>query len=278
VFNWALSFRVQGRRLLTENPWGTAAPGVKRHLERPRNRSPLRPVATYDRYLSIREAAGLVLMEARKGDPDARLIVVGMGHYGRAKTLAPCKKWMKRSYLPELIELVEQTGRRVSAVCRLQYDDVVRSRGVITALRWRPFKQEDESVVPVSDATRETLERILRERPGVGSSPMFASSRNPSKPITRWIAADGHVEAEIAAEVEHLNGGNFHPYRRKWSIERKHLPTMDVMYASGRKDERSLKESYQLPDDETVLAVVNEPKKLMSRVVVKGRRKAGGSG
>lgn len=260
VFNWALSFRVNGRALLAENPWGSPGHGIKRLLERPRNRAPKRPVATYDRYLAVHAAACDVWTAAKKGEAGAELRTVGADRRG-----VEVRKWMRRSYLPELLELVEQTGRRISAICQLQYDDIRREGGEIVAVRWRPFKRENEQVMPVTDATRATLERIVRARPGMGAACLFPRPLRPTRPIDRHLARDWLVEGERLAGVAHLEGGSFHPYRRKWGTERKHHPTADVMAAGGWRDERSLKESYQMSDEETTLAVLNEPRKLMSR-------------
>ena len=70
------------------------------------------------------------------------------------------------------------------------------------------------------------------------------------------------IRAEKAAGLEPLAGGDFHPYRRKWSTERKHLPRADVAAAGGWRDVRSLELCYQQADDATLLAVVTEPRKL----------------
>jgi integrase len=260
VFNWAMGFKVKGRRLLEHNPFGAPAPGVKRTLERPKNRAPRKPIATYDRFLKVRAAAERVWMECRKGEPGAELL--DRRPEGSATAVM---KWMKPSYLPELLDLVEATGRRISAICRLWYSDFVRQGGVVTAVRWRPFKREDEQIVPLSDRGQAAVARILAQRPGLGDVPVFPANRGKGKAIGKRTATDWLSEAERVAGVEHLAGGSFHPYRRKWATERKHLPTVDVMLAGGWKDDRSLKGSYQLADDATVIAVVNEPRKLVEK-------------
>ncbi|MGI8843936.1 MAG: hypothetical protein ACR2HZ_09560, partial [Gemmatimonadaceae bacterium] len=63
----------------------------------------------------------------------------------------------------------------------------------------------------------------------------------------------------------------WHPYRRKWATERKTLPTVDVKKAGGWQDTATLLRSYQQADDETMLAVMASPIKLVSR------KKAGNS-
>ncbi len=51
-------------------------------------------------------------------------------------------------------------------------------------------------------------------------------------------------------------GGLWHPYRRKWARERKHLPDVDVAAAGGWAELASLKSAYQQTDDATILRVV----------------------
>ncbi len=271
VFNWATQWNTtDGRKLLERNPWGAPAAGVKRALERPKTAAPKRPVATYERYLALRAVADRVLMQAPKGDADARL-VERAGKKGGIKLNGPTKKpgsvkfWMKPSFLPELLDLVEDNGRRITSVCRLEYDDIVRTGGVITHVTWPPLKRETEKSVPVSDRTRALLEEILRKRPGLGKHPVFPSPRNPEKPMNRHLADDWLREAVDLSGVGYLDWGMWHPFRRKWGTERKHLPTKDVMEVGGWRDERSLRESYQHADEETMLAVVNEPRKLTER-------------
>lgn len=271
AFNWACQWNTpDGRKLLERNPWGAPAAGVKRALERPKTAAPRRPVATYDRYLAMRAVADQVLMQTAKGDPDAEL-VERSGKKGGVRLNAPSKKpgsakfWMKPSYLPELLDLVEDNGRRITSVCRLEYDDIAREGGVITRVTWPPLKREKEKSVPVSDRTRAILEEILRRRPGLGKHPVFPAPRNPLKPMTRHLADDWLREAVVISGVGFLDWGMWHPFRRKWATERKHLPRKDVMEVGGWKDERSLRESYEQSDEETMLAVVNEPRKLTEK-------------
>lgn len=117
-------------------------------------------------------------------------------------------------------------------------------------------------LVPLSKAARAAIDRILELNPVVGELPLFPAPRAKGKPWSRWRARDLLEKAEAAAELEPLAGGDFHPYRRKWATERKHLPVQDVMEAGGWKDRRSLEGSYQQADEETMLAVVSEPRKL----------------
>jgi hypothetical protein len=66
--------------------------------------------------------------------------------------------------------------------------------------------------------------------------------------MDRWLEA-----AERKAGVEKLEGGLWHPYRRKWATERKHHLLKDVAAAGGWKDVGTLLTCYTAADDETVL-------------------------
>jgi hypothetical protein len=71
------------------------------------------------------------------------------------------------------------------------------------------------------------------------------------------VAARWLVRAKKLAEVSKLTGGIFHPYRRLWASERKHLSDIDVARAGGWKSTKTLA-TYQQSDPAAVLtAVVN---------------------
>lgn len=73
--------------------------------------------------------------------------------------------------------------------------------------------------------------------------------------------------AEAAAEVEKLDGGLWHAYRRKWATERKELPLKDVAAAGGWKDVNTLLTCYQHADEATMLKVMESQLKLVSQSV-----------
>ncbi len=73
----------------------------------------------------------------------------------------------------------------------------------------------------------------------------------------KWL-----LVAEQKAGLPKLIGGRWHPYRRKWATERKDLSLKDVAAAGGWKDTETLLRCYQYPDADTLLAVMEEPKKL----------------
>lgn len=85
VFNWATRWRLDsGRFLMSENPI--------RGYETPRERNPRRPTATHDRYEAVRGVSDQIETELRWD--------------GRVR---------RRSYLSELLDIVNGTGRRTRA-------------------------------------------------------------------------------------------------------------------------------------------------------------------
>jgi integrase len=231
VLNWGAKWRdTQGRYLLRENP--------VRGYDMPSEKNVRRPVATQDRYEAVRGQSEKVTMEARWD--------------GKRRT--------QRSYLSELLDIVNGTGRRISAVCALRYDDLKLDQGPHGAIRWRADtdKSGRETVVPISEAVRRALNRVIAERPGVGATYLFPSPKDPASPVRRELASDWLRRAEHLAQVPRLKGGQWHPYRRKWATERKHLPDVDVAAAGGWAELDSLKRAYQQADDATMLKVVLE--------------------
>jgi hypothetical protein len=57
----------------------------------------------------------------------------------------------------------------------------------------------------------------------------------------------------------------WHPYRRKWATERKHMPDVDVAAAGGWAELTSLKRAYQQADQGTMLQVVQGAGELRER-------------
>ena len=230
VFNWAVKWRTpSGHYLMRENP--------VRGFEAPREKNPKRPVATQDRFLAIRKVSDDVMMESRWG-----------------------KREETRSYLSELLDIVNGTGRRISAVCKLTYEDLRLDQGPHGSVRWPAHtdKTGRETIVAISPDVRKAVDRILRERPGIGSAPLFPSPEDAQKPITRHLADKWLRKGEELADLEPQKGSLWHAYRRKWATERKHLPDVDVAAAGGWKTVQTLKSAYQQADAETMLRVVLE--------------------
>lgn len=242
VFNWAHKHKVNGRRLLLENPLP--------ELERPSEANPYRPTASHKRYLATMAKADMV-------DPMGRL---------------KCA-----------LSLARHAGRREGAISRLRVSDVLREveqvRAVLAsegldendadkwplgAIHWRPEddKQGFGNLSPMTPEVRSALDEYLPDHlqeldPRAGDAWLFPSPLDPTKPIRidtlgRWL-----MRAEKLAEVPKLKYGRWHPYRRLWATERKHLPDVDVAAAGGWRDTEALRESYQQADADTMLDVMS---------------------
>ena len=99
-------------------------------------------------------------------------------------------------------------------------------------------------VSPLSAPARSALDHYLLRTPRLGTVPLFPAPKDASKPIRLDLIQKWLMVAEEAAELPKLKGGRWHPYRRLWASERKHMPDIDVAAAGGWKDTRSLKLSY----------------------------------
>ncbi len=113
------------------------------------------------------------------------------------------------------------------------------------------------------ERARESLDTIVRVHPTIGDGFLFPAPKRAEKPWSRWHARDLLERAEEAAGIDHLEGGAFHPFRRMWATERKHLPDKDVAAAGGWRDVESLRKSYQQVDEKTLLQVMTNPNRLL---------------
>ena len=145
-------------------------------------------------------------------------------------------------------------------MCKLTYEDLRLEQGPHGSIRWPAStdKTGPETIVPVSPEVREAIDRILRERPGIGSAPLFSAPGDARKPMTRHLADKWLRKGEQLAKPEPQRGSLWHAYRRKRATERKHLPDVDVAAAGGWKTVQTLKSAYQQPDPEPMLRVVLE--------------------
>lgn len=162
--------------------------------------------------------------------------------------------------LAELLDVVNGTGRRITAVLRLRYADLRLDLQPFGGIHWPSDtdKMGREWSAPITQRVRATLDRILEARPGIGAAYLFPSPRNMAKPLSKRLASRWLERAEALAKLPKLQGGLWHPYRRKWGTERKHLPLADVAAAGGWKNAAVLRDIYQQPDPATLVRVVTE--------------------
>lgn len=232
VLNWGTRWRSQsGRYLLREN--------AVRGFEIPTEQNPRRPVATNDRYESIRAVSDRVTMELRWVGAAVR----------------------QRSYLSELLDIAHGTGRRITAVCALRYQDLrleETGRAPYGTILWPEDtdKEGREWLAPMSQVVRAAVDRVLRDRPGIGGAFLFPSPTDRTRPVQYTRARTWLLEAERLAAVPKQRGSLFHAYRRAWATARKHLPVTDVAAAGGWKSTVTIQRCYQQPDEATILSVV----------------------
>jgi integrase len=239
VLRWATLWQDrEGRYLLRENP--------VRGYSIPREKNPRRPIQTQGRYEALLRVAEKVTFEVVRDR----------------------KRVRARSYLPELLVLANETGRRLSAVLGLTYANLQTERtstaphGAITWPADTDKKGIEWSRVPVTEAARRALDAILRDRPGIGAAPLFPSPRDPSRPMDRHLADRWLRKAENLAGLETQKGSLWHAFRRKAATELKHAADKDVQALLGWRDLRSMKQAYQHADPEGMLEAIESRREL----------------
>ncbi len=209
-----------------------------------------------------------ILGVRRPAAPQARCTVSGAARRrtslrwesgGSGTTTATPGAGRPKLELPLLIK--EATGRRLGSIRQLRWEDI--SLGKRPMIHWREDtdKQGHEATMPIGGGLRDELRRFRREL-GAVAGWVFAYQAKPDQPLNRYWFDKGLRQAESLAGLKPLNGGLWHPYRRKWGTERKHLPVTDVALAGGWKDTSTLLTCYTQPDDATLLKVLNEPRKV----------------
>ncbi len=164
----------------------------------------------------------------------------------------------QRSYLSEILDIIYGSGRRLSAVCGLKYEDLRLQEPPHGAIRWPADtdKMGREAVVPVSPVVRAAIDRVFRERPGIGPEPLFPSRDDLRKPVSRHVVDAWLRKAEKLTRLEPQEGSLWHAYRRGWATARKTLPVQDVAAAGGWKSHVVVRDIYTQADAETILDVV----------------------
>jgi hypothetical protein len=66
---------------------------------------------------------------------------------------------------------------------------------------------------------------------------------------THWLHC-----AETLAGLPRLEGGAYHPFRRLWASERRHLPAQGVAVAGGWKSLQVMRTAYEHADAATMYA------------------------
>jgi integrase len=238
MLSWATTVRgVDGKPLLNRNPLA----GVKRVREKNKKQ----PAATWERYEATTNAMQELRAEAEAAeDDDARI------------------RWLRMEFA---LFIAERTGRRLGSIRHLRWEDFQHDRRVVY---WRADadKKGYQWEVPMPPDFFETVKRFQRAIGAAGGS-VFSAPDARDGIMDRHLFDKWLSVAEKKAQQPKLDGSLWHAYRRKWAIERKHLPVRDVAAAGGWKDLTTLLEVYQQADEASVLAVTSETRKLRERGV-----------
>lgn len=237
MLRWATTVRVKGgQRLISVNPL-SGVRGV-------REVNPKRPISTWERFVATRTAMQ-ELSEANVKDP------------------ARHQRWLRMELA---LALAEATGRRLGSIRQLEWSDFDFEAGTI---RWRAEsdKKRKEWLVPIPATLVDEIKRFRVKLGGAFGGLVFPSPTDAKRPLGREVFQQALVSAEKRAKLPKLDGGAWHSLRRKWASERKHLPLVDVAAAGGWKDTQSLLTCYQHADQETMLAVMSEPRKRTEKAV-----------
>lgn len=95
----------------------------------------------------------------------------------------------RRSYLPEILDLVAGTGRRITPVCALRAEDLRLAATPAAphgAIHWPADtdKMGRESTVPISPTVRGALIRTLEGR-GIAAGYLFPSPIDPARAVNK---------------------------------------------------------------------------------------------
>jgi len=240
IVAWGQTHRVSGRRLLTVNPLHGAT--------LPREKNAKRPIATEARYRKLLEVADRAERTGR-----FRLVLT----------------------------LARETGRRINAICKLSVRDLLLSRDqLVTALGaaglplqwaeqwphgailWRAAndKKGYESIAPLSAAARGALDAYLARYPMAGDVPLIPGRGKPDQSVKKEMAGYWLSRAETLAKLPKLARGGYHPFRRMWASERRHLPAQDVAAAGGWRSLEVMRHAYQHADAAGMMSVVDNPR------------------
>jgi integrase len=230
MLNWATRQRNnQGVPLLEYEPL--------RGVSTPVEKNPRRPVASLERYQATRTAMQRLGQSCGSDAERVRWVQVELA-----------------------LVLAEATGRRLSSIRQLRWEDIDLDTRTI---QWRAEadKKGRDWTVPMPGALGQELREFRRRLRAVGGF-VFARESDADEPMDRHLFNKWLAVAEHEAGLPKLKGGLWHPYRRKWATERKHHSLKDVAAAGGWKNTDTLLTCYQQPDRDTLLAVMSEDRKV----------------
>lgn len=150
--------------------------------------------------------------------------------------------------LSDLLQIANETGRRLGAIIGLKWEDInIKGRWII----WREDtdKQGKRSQVPCTLIATS----ILQRRAFNGSEYVFPAPRDKNKPMHRNRAQAWGVAAAKKAGIPWTG---WHSIRRKWVSERP--ATQAVAQAGGWANLRTMLMCYNKPDMESMREAVEQ--------------------
>lgn len=257
ILNWAVNVRLaNGTYWLTRNPAAKFSVRV--------NHTPQRPYSNAQRVAATLRAIEELLVEARNAaatrNSDDRAAQRREQRRLKRKQIAAPPSWCRWEQLRMAVILAVAYGRRLNSIRQLRNRDIDHRQMMIT---WRSDsdKKGKESVVPLLPDVAKALRAYAKHFPGVGDTWLFPALKNPAQPTDRHLFDAWLRKAEVKAELPKLKRGLWHPYRRRWAMDRKKMPISDVMEVGGWSDYETLLKCYQQPDNETMLEILEAPRR-----------------
>ncbi len=217
VLNWAARFTVDqtGEKLLVVNPIQTYK------LPRP-NRRPRQQYMTRERFDQMMEAARRhTFLRYRDG-----------------------RQVTEPSFMPVLLILAMDTGRRISSILSLKWADISWEKADFEpfgAITWvaSANKTRLETRSPMTPAVREALQALRDRASAIGGVHCFPAMKSAGR-AKDTVALRWFREVEVLAGLTPLEHGGWHMLRRTWATERKHIPVKDIMAAGDWQSHRSV--------------------------------------
>lgn len=179
------------------------------------------------------------------------------------------------------LDLCWETGHRIGAIRRLRWEHVLldpaaaaqAAAALDSDFGWtaedfahggvrfyageRSNNKRHDHVSPMTLAAREALERARAERPAIAGAWVLPAPKDPAQPADYHTLKQWMRRAEKLANLPHLTGGVWHPFRRGWATARKHHPAQDLAKLGGWRDVATMQRSYQQADGQTIRTIVS---------------------
>lgn len=144
--------------------------------------------------------------------------------------------------------MAHETGHRIGAIRQLRWSDIDLEQKLI---RWRAETEKTgyEHVTPMTADAKAALELARSNNPGIGDAPVLPAPKDPTEPMSRYLARDWWDRAEKLAELEAKHGRGWHSLRRKFASDLKGVPLKTLKELGGWKTHQTIIMCYQHVDE-----------------------------